>query len=136
MGLAGFAAVLVVGAAGFVLVTSLAPRQNNVDYSGVVCVAWGGLVLLYAVVMGVVGALTTIQPTEITERDITLKNVSPEFVRALEEEEAELERDVDRDVRDRWRERRRERLGDDDRIERGERPPPKRSTDVTGGEAD
>jgi hypothetical protein len=135
-GLGGLAAVLALGAVGLAVVASLAPKQNNDDYFGFVCLGWGALLLVYAVGIGVFSSLTTIRPTEITEREITLTNVSQEFVRALEDEEAELERDVDRDVRDRWRERRRERLRDDDRIERGDRPPPKRSTDVTEGEAE
>jgi hypothetical protein len=135
-GLGGFAAILVLGALGFALVTAVAPKQNNEDYFGIVCGAWVVLFVAYLLVVGIYSAMTTIRPTRITERDISLTNVSPEFVRALEEEEGELERDVDRDVRDRWREKRRERLQDDDRIERGDRQPPKRSTDLTGGEAD
>jgi hypothetical protein len=135
-GLGGLAVVLLLGAVGFAVVTSMAPKRNNDDYSGLVCVAWSALFLVYLCVMAFIGSLTTIRPTRITERDITLTNVSPEFVRALEEEEADLDRDVDRDVRDRWREKRRERLRDDDRIERGDRPPPKRSTDLTDGEAE
>jgi hypothetical protein len=91
------------------------------------------LVLLIAmIVVLAVAAAGTIQPTEITERTITLKNVGQTFVDALEdfrEEEEERRFNLDRNVQDRWRDRSRDRdrddrdYRDDRRDDRDERRP-------------
>jgi hypothetical protein len=137
--LIGIAGVLGLVGIGFLTVMVMAnsqPGNQGNDVGPFLCLGWFVLLLIFAVTMSVVNMATTIRPTEITDRDITLKNVSPEFVRAMEEEEAALERDVDRDVRDRWREDRgRPRRADDDRYQRrGDRPPPKRAADIDEGE--
>jgi hypothetical protein len=135
--LGGLALVLALG--GLMLVIAgAAAGNNNDDVFGFLCLGWVALFVIYLVAISVFSTMTTIRPTEITDRRITLTNVAPEFVRALEEEEAEYDRDLDRDVRDRWREnRRRDRYPDDDRYERGDdRPPPRRSTDITEGEGE
>jgi hypothetical protein len=138
IGLGGVLGLLAIGLLAFMVAVNSQPGNQGNDLFPFLCLGWFVALLIFAVTMSVVTRVTTIRPTEITDRDIRLKNVSPEFVRAMEEEEAELERDIDRDVRDRWREnRRRERRVDDDRYERrGDRPPPKPATDITEEEAE
>ncbi len=85
------------------------------------------LSLMLFVAMLVVVCVTiasTIQPSEITERTITLKNVGQPFVDALEDFRDEEERafDLDRHVEDRWRDRSRNR-DRDDRDSRDDRRP-------------
>ncbi len=127
LGLVG--GLVVLGVLAFVVLNALAPRQMSDDLMGGLCLGWFVALLFLAIGIAIFNNATTIRSTEITERDITLKNVSPEFARAVADEEAEMERDIDGPVRGRWQEnRRREPRRDDDRYERGDRPRRKRST--------
>jgi hypothetical protein len=70
------------------------------------------LILIIAMLVVIVMVVNTqILPDEITERTITLKNVSPAFIEALEEfrEEEERAYQLDRRVEERWRDRDRDR---------------------------
>jgi hypothetical protein len=138
LGLAGLAVLVGIGFLAFVVAVNNQPGNNGGDLVGFLCLGWFAALLIFAITASVINMLTTIRPTLITDRDITLTNVSPEFRRAVEEEEAALEREIDRDVRERWREdRRRERRVDDDRYQRrGDRPPPDGRSDRTEAESD
>jgi hypothetical protein len=126
------AALVAAGVLAFVAIESLAPKGKGDDLSGFLCLGWFVLLLVLAIGLAIYNNLTTIRTTEITEREITLTNVSPDFARAVAEEEAALEGDIDGEVRDRWKEnRKRGPRRDDDRYERGDRPPRKRSTDIS-----
>jgi hypothetical protein len=131
-GLGGLAILCGAGGLFVFLLSANGPNNKNDDLAGVLCFGWSVLLLLYAVGVGVYGALTTIRPTRITDREVTLTNVSPKFARAVEEDDAEYERDIDRDVRDRrWRRR----YDEDEGPDRGaDRPSRRRSTDITEGD--
>jgi hypothetical protein len=111
-----------------------AADQKGGGLAPLLCLGWLGLILLYFVGIRVFAILTKIRPSEITERDITLTNVSPEFSRAVAEDDAP-EEDDDRERRkEDWR---RDRRVNDDRYKPGdERPRPRRSTDITEGESE
>jgi hypothetical protein len=137
IGLLSFGVLLGIGFVGFIVASANAPNNNqNDDMFGFVCGGWFVLLLVWIVAYAIINSLTSIRVTKITDREITLTNVSPEFVRVLQEEEDEYERDLARDVGDRWRDSpRRAHRPDDDRIERGDRRPPrKRSTDISDEE--
>jgi hypothetical protein len=97
-----------------------------------VCLAW-------MMVMGLWAAFvlylirTGIRAERITDRDITLTNVSAEFVRVLYEEDDAIERDLDRKMMGRWRDRDAGTTGKGgDSIEAGDdRPPNTSSADIT-----
>ncbi len=131
--LGGLAALLAFGFAAFVGVMALAgPNNPNGDgIVGGVCGSWFVLLLVFAVTIGIYNYMTTIRCTLITDREIGLANVAPEFARAVEDEEDELERDAFRD-RDRSREKGRPAPRDDeDRVQRRpDRTPPRRPTDA------
>jgi hypothetical protein len=113
------------------------PRNGADNLAPFACMGWMVLLLGFVLGFGIYNQLTTIRPTSITDREITLTNVSPVFVRAVEEDDAALERDVDRAVEERWQRRRRgERRPDDERYERGDDRPPHRPTDITEREED
>jgi hypothetical protein len=131
-GLGGLAFLCVAGGLFAYLLSVSGPNNRNDDLVGVLCLGWCVLLLIYALAMSVYGTITTIRPTRIADREVTLTNVSPEFARAVEENDAEYERDIDRDVRDRrWRPR----YDEDEGPDRGaDRPPRRRSTDITEGD--
>jgi hypothetical protein len=126
------------GFLAFVVAGNSNPGNQGNELVGLLCGGWLVVLVVVGIALGVFNQRSTIRPTKITDRDITLTNVSPEFVRAVEEEEAALERDIDREVRERWREdRRRERRVDDDRYQRrGDLPPPERRSDRPEAESD
>ncbi len=139
IGLGGLFGLLALGAVAlFVGIALSSPNKGGGGGGGggdavlgIMCALWFVLLLVYAVGMSVFNMMTTIRPTSITDKDITLTNVAPEFSRAVEEEEDALERDAFRD-RDRPREKRRPELRDDeDRVQRRpDRTPPRRPTDA------
>jgi hypothetical protein len=134
---AGVAALVGVGALAFAIAAASAPNNNGADVSSAICLIWFVLLAVLAITMGVFSSVTTIRPTLINDRKIRLTNVSPEFVRAVEEADAEREDDIDRDVRERWNDRRRgEPLGDERYERRGDRAPPRRSKDIQKDDAE
>jgi hypothetical protein len=118
------------GAPGiFVLGFALSPRRG--ELASFLCVGWMGLIFLYFFGLEVWALFTKIRPSEITDREIVLTNVSPEFAIALDEYELDEAQD---DYDDEYR-----RLGKpmrEDRDKRSGRRPPKSSTDITGDEPD
>jgi hypothetical protein len=113
----------------FVVGLAISPRRG--ELAGVLCWGWLGLVVLYFIALKVWALLTKIRPSEITDRDIILTNISPEFASAMEEHEmAEQQDDYDDEYR---RPSRRVRK---DRDRRSGRRAPKRSSDITGDEPD
>jgi hypothetical protein len=133
LGVGGVLGLLAIGFLAFVVSVNSKPGNQSNELMPLLCFGWIAAMVVYLIVTSVIYMLTTIRPTRITERDITLTHVSPEFVRAVEEEEAALERDIDREVRERWREdRRRGRRAEDDRYQRrGNQPPPRSGSDLT-----
>jgi hypothetical protein len=128
----GVAALVGVGALAFAVAAASAPNNRGADVSSAICLLWFVLLAVFAITIGVFNMLTTIRPTLINDRKIRLTNVAPEFTTAVEEEEAEREDDIDREVRERWDDRRRRKPVDDERYDRrGDRPPPRRSKDIT-----
>jgi hypothetical protein len=138
LGVGGVLGLLGIGFLAFVVGVNSRPGNQSNELMPFLCFGWIAAMVVFLIVTSVIYMLTTIRPTQITERDIALTNVSPEFGRAVEEEEAALERDIDREVRERWREdRRRERRVDDDRYQRrGDQPPPERRSDRTEAESE
>jgi hypothetical protein len=130
---AGVAVLVGTGVFGYSIAEASAPKNNGGDIFGAVCLIWFILLAVFALTVGVFNMLTTIRPTVIDNRKIRLTNVSSEFAKAFDEAEAEREDDIDREVRERWNDRRRKEPFEDERYERrGDQPPPRRSTDVTG----
>jgi hypothetical protein len=106
----------------FCLGANIRPDGNAAGY---LCVGWLLLMLLYLAAVRVFALLTKIRPTEITERSISLTNVSEDFADAMDEEEEADEADA----WDQPPEKRRPRRRTDDRYRGGEGRPPRRSTD-------
>jgi hypothetical protein len=102
----------------FILGAAANPKGNLAGY---LCCGWIVLMVVYLVVVRVFALLTKIRPTDITDRSITLTNVSDDFADAMEEDE---EDDWDRPA-----ERQKRRRRGDDRYQGGQGRSPRRSTD-------
>jgi hypothetical protein len=126
-------------AAGFVallsccLVTMFAiglSRQSDPNQTDPVmlllCLAWMVVMASWSVFV-VVFIRRGIRAERITDRDITLTNVSAEFARVLREEDEAYERDLDRKMSGRWRDRGTEGQGAVERIEPASDLPPPRA---------
>ncbi len=113
----------------FVLGFIITPNRG--DLASFLCTGWIGLIGFYFLGLEVSSLLTKIRPSRITDREIVLTNVSPEFATAVEEHELDERRD---DYDDEYRlPSRRVRK---DRNKGSGRRPPKRSTDITHDEPD
>jgi hypothetical protein len=118
------AGIAALGILSFVLV--LSRPGNNDELFGFVCLG-SALVFLVWVIFVAVLQSTSIRPTEITDRTITLRNVSDAFADAVEDADFKPRRRLrryDDDDRDDYRRRPRPGRGDDDDDERVEGGPP------------
>jgi hypothetical protein len=108
--LGGFLALLVLGVVA-TLVLSQNEDHGNDPIAGFLCLGTLGLGVVW-LILALILQNTGIRPNEITDTTITLVNVSPEFIRALEEQRDEDERryreeqrDYRREVGGTWRDR-------------------------------
>jgi len=131
-----FFVLLGIGFVGLIFTTALGANWGHENLFGFVFLGWFAALFFCVFGMAIFNGLTMIRVTKITDREIALANVSPEFVRVLKEEEEEYERNLDRGAGDRWSDRsRRAHRPDDNRIERrNDRPPRTPSTDIREGD--
>lgn len=73
------------GVAGLIVLLQFDRRMPSRNLASWACIGTGVALVVWVVVIAVVYN-TAIRPTEITNRDITLTDVSPDFVAALEDE--------------------------------------------------
>ena len=78
----GFGLVFLAGVA--TIMVSASGLDSNNTLFGLACAGTIGLGVVWLIAAAILGN-TGIRPTEITDRSITLTNVSPEFVRAMED---------------------------------------------------
>jgi hypothetical protein len=97
----GFLAILAVGVVGIVFLTSLT-GQNADSLTGFVC--FGVLVLLVSwLITAAIVQTTAIRPVQITDRAITLTNISEKFALAYNRSRKESPEDFDDEDEDRPR---------------------------------
>src|SRR5581483_2652600 len=95
----GLLFLVLLGVAGLVLAVNLDPRGNS-PLGGLVCLATAAGFLFYLLALAIIHQVS-IRPTEITDTGITLTNVSPEFVEALEDERTLVDTEREREYRQR-----------------------------------
>jgi hypothetical protein len=78
----GFLAFIALGFAAMVLMGSQQGGRRGDDVAGFICLGAAGLGLVW-LITAVIVQQTAIRPTKITDRAITLTNVSKEFVQAF-----------------------------------------------------
>jgi hypothetical protein len=107
--LGGFALVVVIAIAAFLVMLSDDRIGRSNELAGLICVGTLAIFLVWLLVVVVIQS-TAIRPTEITDNSITLTNVSKKFALAYEDlmEQASQSR-IDDEVRDRSRDRDRKR---------------------------
>ena len=127
--LGSFAGVALVGGVAMVLFATSDRGGNGNELGGWLCVATLFLLVVW-LVAAVIIQNTAIQPSEITDYSITLRNVSGDFTAAYEQEMGDdFPRGVDRAVRDEWRQpESRKQREPDDKIRRP--GPPRPPTDA------
>ncbi len=110
--------VILLGAVSWVSLIDNDSRGGN-DLGGLLCVG-SVLMLILWVVLAIVVQFNSIRAREITDRDMTLAGVAPEFVRAYQDEWHVAPERLDDVARERWSDSRRTArdrpLSDDDRI--------------------
>jgi small-conductance mechanosensitive channel len=79
----GFVAALLVGAIILFVSAVKSGERGPSDTAIVAALSFGGLLFLAWIVMAIVLQHTAIRATEITDRSLTLRNVSPSFISAL-----------------------------------------------------
>ena len=110
-------------AVGVASVAVLDNEGGNDPFGGILCA--GSLILLVAwVIMAVIVQSTSIRAKEITDRGIVLSGVSPEFIKAYEEEWHVSPERLDDLARQRWNQGRRMPGGERPSIEDSDRVRP------------
>jgi hypothetical protein len=113
-------AVGAIGFGGIIALSSQNPHGPANPLGGILCFGSAMIGLVWLIAVAIIYQLA-IHPTEITERSITLANVGPEFIDALDEEEEEEE-----EYRRRKRRRRAAARDEDEDDEDDEDRPPRR----------
>jgi hypothetical protein len=111
---------IAVGSIGLTVALMIGTAELYPEFAKLGPIVAGILPVVLMIVGLILVGTTQIQPTEITERTITLRNVSQTFVVALENFRDEEDRniDLDRIVQEFWRDRDRDRDGRGDRDHR------------------
>jgi hypothetical protein len=98
-------ALLLVGFVAWTAVINDQGPRGDDELSGPLCLGWVALLVVW-IIGAVIAQVTSIRPREITDVSITLLGVSPEFVRAYDEEWRGVPRlPLDDLAREHWNER-------------------------------